>query len=205
MNGTRVYAAYSDVLKVRTLPTAMTGLTLGARTDTSISLKWDKNESANGEIVEMYDGTKWVTVATKTSNSAVSHKITGLKASTAYKFRVRAYINDEEGRIYSVYNVTLNEATSPSAVTNFRNTIAARTALRFNWDKNTTADGYCIEMVQNGKWVQVTKTEGNSTIAYAQLKLNPVTTYRFRIRAYKQILGKTLYGAYTTISGETIS
>ena len=205
MNGTRVYAAYSDVLKVRTLPTAMTGLTLGSRTDTSISLKWEKNESANGAIVEMYSGGAWITIATKTSNSAVSHKITGLKASTAYKFRVRAYINDEEGRIYSVYNVTLNEATAPSAVTNFRNTIAARTALRFNWDKNTTADGYCIEMVQNGKWVQVTKTEGNSTIAYAQLKLNPVTTYRFRIRAYKQILGKTLYGAYTTISGETIS
>ena len=205
VNGTRVYAAYSDVLKVRTLPTAMTGLTLGARTDTSISLKWDKNESANGAIVEMYDGSKWVTVATKTSNSSVSHKITGLKASTAYKFRVRAYINDEEGRIYSVYNVTLNEATSPSAVTNFRNTIAARTALRFNWDKNTTADGYCIEMVQDGKWVQVTKTEGNATIAYAQMKLNPATTYRFRIRAYKQILGKTIYGAYTTISAKTAS
>lgn len=205
VNGTRVYAAYSDVLKVRTLPTAMTGLTLGARTDTSISLKWDKNESANGAIVEMYSGGEWITVATKTSNLAVSHKITGLKASTAYKFRVRAYINDEEGRIYSVYNVTLNEATAPSAVTNFRNTIAARTALRFNWDKNTTADGYCIEMVQDGKWVQVTKIESNATIAYAQLKLNPATTYRFRIRAYKQILGKTIYGAYTTISATTAS
>ena len=42
-------------------------------------------------------------------------------------------------------------------------------------------------------------------IAYAQMKLNPATTYRFRIRAYKQILGKTIYGAYTTISATTAS
>ena len=202
-NGKRVYGEYSDVLNVRTLPKAMSNLKLGARTDNSISLKWDKNETANGAVVEMYKNGQWVVVATKTSNTAVSHKITGLDASTAYKFRVRAYINDEGGRIYSVYNTTLNEATAPAAVKNFRRTISAKTAIRFNWDKNTTADGYSFEMIKNSKWTTVATIEDGTATNYSQLKLNPGTAYRFRIRAYKVVNGKKIFSGYSYVNAST--
>ena len=202
-NGKRVYGEYSDVLNVRTLPKAMSNLKLGARTDNSISLKWDKNETANGAVVEMYKNGQWVVVATKTSNKAVSHKITGLKAGTQYKFRVRAYINDEGGRIYSVYNVTLNEVTAPAAVTNFRSVISAKTAIRFNWNKNTAVDGYEIDMAVGSNWVKQATVEGGNSVAYAQTKLAPDTAYRFRIRAYKTVDGKKIYSAYTTANAST--
>ena len=203
VGGKRVYGKYSDVLNVRTLPKAMSNLKLGARTDNSISLKWDKNETANGAVVEMYKNGQWVVVATKTSNTAVSHKITGLDASTAYKFRVRAYINDEGGRIYSVYNTTLNEATAPAAVKNFRRTISAKTAIRFNWDKNTTADGYSFEMIKNSKWTTVATIEDGTATNYSQLKLNPGTAYRFRIRAYKVVNGKKIFSGYSYVNAST--
>ena len=202
-NGKRVYGEYSDVLNVRTLPKAMSNLKLGARTDNSISLKWDKNETANGAVVEMYKNGKWEVVSTKTSNTAVSHKITGLKAGTQYKFRVRAYINDEGGRIYSVYNVTLNEVTAPAAVTNFRSVISAKTAIRFNWNKNTAVDGYEIDMAVGSNWVKQATIEGGNSVAYAQTKLAPDTAYRFRIRAYKTVDGKKIYSAYTTANAST--
>ena len=202
-NGKRVYGEYSDVLNVRTLPKAMLNLKLGARTDNSISLKWDKNETANGAVVEMYKNGKWEIVSTKTSNKAVSHKITGLKAGTQYKFRVRAYINDEGGRIYSVYNVTLNEVTAPAAVTNFRSVISAKTAIRFNWNKNTAVDGYEIDMAVGSNWVKQATVEGGNSVAYAQTKLAPDTAYRFRIRAYKVVNGKKIYSAYTTANAST--
>ena len=202
-NGKRVYGEYSDVLNVRTLPNAMSNLKLGARTDNSISLKWDKNETANGAVVEMYKNGKWEVVSTKTSNTAVSHKITGLKAGTQYKFRVRAYINDEGGRIYSVYNVTLNEVTAPAAVTNFRSVISAKTAIRFNWNKNTAVDGYEIDMAVGSSWVKQATIEGGNSVAYAQTKLAPDTAYRFRIRAYKTVDGKKIYSAYTTANAST--
>ena len=202
-NGKRVYGEYSDVLNVRTLPKAMSNLKLGARTDNSISLKWDKNETANGAVVEMYKNGKWEVISTKTSNTAVSHKITGLKAGTQYKFRVRAYINDEGGRIYSVYNVTLNEVTAPAAVTNFRSVISAKTAIRFNWNKNTAVDGYEIDMAIGSSWVKQATIEGGNSVAYAQTKLTPDTAYRFRIRAYKTVDGKKIYSAYTTANAST--
>ena len=203
VDGKRVYGEYSDVMNVRTLPKAMSNLKLGARMDNSISLKWDKNETANGAVVEMYKNGQWVVVATKTSNTAVSHKITGLKAGTQYKFRVRAYINDEGGRIYSVYNTTLNEATAPAAVKNFRSTITAKTAIRFNWDKNTTADGYSFEMIKNSKWTTVATIEDGTATNYSQLKLNPGTAYRFRIRAYKVVNGKKIFSGYSYVNAST--
>ncbi|MBQ2798212.1 MAG: fibronectin type III domain-containing protein, partial [Ruminiclostridium sp.] len=56
-----------------------------------ISVRWDKNESADGYMVYIYDGTKWTCVKTLTSASAVSHKITGLASGKAYKVTVKAY------------------------------------------------------------------------------------------------------------------
>lgn len=199
----RIYGSYSPVLCVRTLPKAMTNVSLGARTDTSVTLKWDKNETANGAVVEMYSNGEWKTVAVKTSNTAVSHKITGLKASTAYKFRVRAFINDESGKIYSVYNVTLTEATAPSAVANFRTVISARTAVRFNWNRNASADGYIVEMKINDKWTTIANFDSNKSIAAAKTGLTPGTEYQARIRAYKTINGKVIYGAYSYIDTAT--
>ena len=203
VDGKRVYSEYSDVLNVRTLPKAMTGLTLGARTDNSVSLKWDKNTSADGSVVEMFDGKEWKIIATKTNNTSTSHKIIGLKAATAYKFRVRAYINDEDGRIYSVYNMVINEVTAPSDMKNFRSTITSKTAIRFNWDKNTTADGYSFEMIQNGKWTMVGSIIDNSVTNYTQLELTAGTDYRFRIRAYKTINGNTVWSDYSYVNAST--
>ena len=202
-DGTRVYGTYSDVLRIRTVPSAMSGLSLGARTDTSVSVKWDKNVYANGAIIEMWKNGKWVAIATKTTNSAVSHKITGLSPSTSYKIRVIAYTNDEGGRIYSVSNPSLTVETAPTAVSNFRSTIRAKTAIRFNWDENTTADGYIFEMLQNGKWISTAKIEGGSTKNYSQLKLASDRAYNFRIRAYKIINGKTVYGSYSYTTAKT--
>ena len=56
-----------------------------------ISVRWDKNESADGYMVYIYDGTSWKCVKTLTSPNAVSHKITELESGKAYKVTVKAY------------------------------------------------------------------------------------------------------------------
>ena len=204
VNGSRAYASYSDVLCVRTLPAAMSGFALGARTDTTITLKWNKNESANGYVIEKYNGTKWVTLATKTSNTAVSHKVTGLQASTVYKFRVRSYIKDEEGRIYGEYTSTLSACTNPSVVEGLTLGGRASNALRLNWTENTSADGYIIEKYNGTSWSRIAKITSNATTTYRVTGLSAGTTYKFRIKAYKMSGSTALYSGYTaTLSART--
>ena len=90
-----------------------------------------------------------------------------------------------------------------AAVTNFRSVISAKTAIRFNWNKNTAVDGYEIDMAVGSNWVKQATVEGGNSVAYAQTKLAPDTAYRFRIRAYKTVDGKKIYSAYTTANAST--
>ena len=85
----------------------------------------------------------------------------------------------------------------------FKISSKASNALKLNWKKNTSADGYIIEMYKGGKWVRAAKITKNSTVTYKKSGLAKNTTYKFRIKAYK-MSGKTvLYSGYTTISGKT--
>ena len=91
VNNTSVYGKYTAALAGRTAPAKVTNLTMTNRGTDFISVRWDKNEKADGYMIYLYDGTKWTCVKTMTSNSAVSHKITGLESGKAYKITVKAY------------------------------------------------------------------------------------------------------------------
>ena len=82
-------------------PTKVTGFTYSAATYNSITLKWTKNTSAQGYIIEQYKGSKWTVIKTITSNSTLSHKVTSLEPNTAYKFRIKSYKTVGSTKIYS--------------------------------------------------------------------------------------------------------
>ena len=146
---------------------------------------------------------KWVRIAKITNNATTTYRVSGLKAGTAYKFRVKAYKMNGKTAIYSKYTSTLAARTNPSKVTGLKIGGKASNALRLNWTKNTSADGYIIEIYKGGKWVRAAKITKNSTVTYRKASLSKNTTSKFRIKAYK-MSGKTaLYSGYTTISGKT--
>ena len=192
------YGAYSTELAARTNPSVMTGVKLSGRAADALRINWSKNASADGYIIEMYQGGKWVRVAKITSNSTTTFRKAGLKASTVYKFRVRAYKMEGKTVAYGAYSTELAARTNPSVMTGAKLGGRAADALRINWTKNASADGYIIEMYQGGKWVRVAKITSNSTTTFRKAGLKASTVYKFRVRAYK-MEGKTVaYGAYST-------
>ena len=198
-----VYSAYTSTLTATTNPSKVTGLKLGGRASNALRLNWNKNSTASGYIIEMYKGGKWVRVAKITNNATTTYRVTGLSAGTAYKFRVKAYKMSGKTALYSSYTSTFAARTSPSNVSGFKISSKASNALKLNWTKNTSADGYIIEMYKGGKWVRTAKITKNSTVTYKKSGLAKNTTYKFRIKAYK-MSGKTaIYSGYTTISGKT--
>ncbi len=194
--------SYTPKLTSTTL-SAVTGFKLGGRAADALRLNWIKNANANGYIVEQYKSGKWVRIAKITNNATTTYRVSGLKAGTAYKFRVKAYKMNGKTAIYSKYTSTLAARTNPSKVTGLKIGGKASNALRLNWTKNTSADGYIIEIYKGGKWVRAAKITKNSTVTYRKASLSKNNTYKFRIKAYK-MSGKTaLYSGYTTISGKT--
>ena len=201
---TAVYSAYSTELAARTNPSVMTGAKLTGRAADALRINWSKNASADGYIVEMYQGNKWVRVAKITSNNTTTFKKSGLKASSVYKFRVRAYKMSGKTALYGNYSATVAARTNPSVMTGAKLGGRAADALRVNWSKNASADGYIVEMYQGNKWVRVAKITSNATTTYRASGLKASTVYKFRVRAYK-MSGKTaLYGNYSaTVTART--
>ncbi len=200
---TAVYSAYSTELAARTNPSVMTGAKLAGRAADALRINWSKNASADGYIVEMYQGNKWVRVAKITSNSTTTFRKAGLSASAVYKFRVRAYKMSGKTALYGNYSATVTARTNPSIVKGVKIGGKAKDALRVNWAKNTSAQGYIVEMYKGGKWVRVAKITNNSTTTFRKAGLAKNTAYKFRVKAY-HMSGKTaLYGNYGSVSGKT--
>ena len=202
---TAVYSDYSATVTARTNPSVMTGVKLTGRAADALRINWTKNASADGYIVEMYQGGKWARVAKITSNSTTTFRKAGLKASTVYKFRVRAYKMSGKTALYGNFSATVTARTNPSIVKGVKIGGKAKDALRVNWTKNTSAQGYIVEMYKGGKWVRAAKITNNSTTTFRKAGLAKNTTYKFRVKAY-YISGKTaLYGNYGSVSGKTLA
>ncbi|HCE26950.1 MAG TPA: hypothetical protein DEQ78_06695, partial [Ruminococcaceae bacterium] len=160
--------------------------------------------SADGYIVEMYKNGKWVRAAKITNKNTTTFRKAGLKASTVYKFRVRAYKMIGSVAAYSDYTATITARTNPSVMKGVKIGGKAKDALRVNWTKNTSAQGYIVEMYKGGKWVRVAKITNSNTTTFRKAGLAKNTAYKFRVRAY-HMSGKTaLYGNYGNVSGRTL-
>jgi len=81
----------SDVVTASTAPSAVTGLTVTAVTNNSVSLRWNDVSGEAGYLVERsLDGVTW-TLATMTFANVTTHNVTGLQAATNYRFRVTGF------------------------------------------------------------------------------------------------------------------
>ncbi len=203
-DGTEVIYGVPAEITVCTLPSAVTGFKTNSKTSISVTLQWNKNTSATGYELQKWDGQKWVALTKLTSNATTTYTIKNLKAATAYKYRIRAYKMNGSTALYSNYSATVTAMTNPSVIKGAKLTGRAADALRINWTKNTSADGYIVEMYKGGKWVRAAKITNNSTTTFRKAGLKASSVYKFRVRAYK-MSGKTaLYGNYSaTVTART--
>ncbi len=194
-------AAYSNYVSGSwtTAPSDVAGLKLKGRASDALRLSWNKNTSADGYIIEQKSGSSWKRIAKLTKNTITEYRISGLKAGTAYSFRIRSYNMVGKTALYSGYK-SISARTNPTAVGGLYLKGSAKDAVRLAWNKNTSAGGYIIERKSGNKWIRVTKITNNSTTQYRISGLKSKTSYTFRVRTYK-MSGKTpLYGAAKTIT-----
>ncbi len=202
---TAIYSAYSATVTARTNPSVVKGTKLGGRAADALRINWTKNTSADGYIVEMYKSGKWTRVAKITKNSTTTYRASGLKASTVYKFRVKAYKMSGSTALYGNYSATVTARTNPSVIKGVKIAGKAKDALRLSWTKNTSAQGYIVEMYKGEKWVRVAKITNNSTTTFRKSGLTKNTTYKFRAKAYYTSGSTALYGGYASVSGKTLA
>ena len=196
--------SYSEFtgLNVTTRPYTTTGLKCSSKTNVSINLQWNKNTSASGYELQKYDGSKWETIKTFTSITDTSFNVTGLKASTTYKFRLRAYKALTNAKSYSEFTY-LNVNTRPYTTTGMKCSSKTNVSANLQWNKNISADGYVLDKYDGSKWVTIKTFTSNANTSFNVTGLKASTTFKFRLRAYKNFGSVKEYSAFTYLNVNT--
>lgn len=193
-SGKRVYGDYSDVFTTCTLPANISKISASAR-GTSVTISWDKVSKATDYIVEHYVNGAWKQVGT---TSSLSYKVNGITQNGVNKFRVKARRNYSGVYYNGGYTYVNAEVTDiPSAVTGIRSTSNTSTSNTITWNASKKAEGY--EVYQ---WIGTTdsyKLIGTTTSTkFTNSKKSSGTMYRYKVRAFNNVDGQRIEGAYSS-------
>jgi peptidoglycan hydrolase-like protein with peptidoglycan-binding domain/chitodextrinase len=176
-----------------TAPTTPTNLTLVPFSDAQINLSWTASTDAvgvTGYRVERCQGTTCTTfayIATSTTNSYVN---TGLAASTAYRYRVRATDAAGNNSAYSTRVSTTTKATPPPADTTPPTLSSVSvgsittTGATISWNTNENADTQ-VEYGLTTSYGQSTTLNSTLTTTHSQslTALSSGTLYHYRVKS----------------------
>lgn len=175
------------------LPGKTTSVSATQSTD-SIKLTWKKVTGADGYRVYQYNSKTGKYEAIKTL-TGTSYTVKKLKAGTSYKFAVKAYSKADGETLWASSYKTITTTTKPATPT-LKATAGSKQAT-ISWKKVTGATGYVVYMQDEfGDYEKIGTTKNTS---YTRKKLTKGETYYFRVRAYKTVDGKNIYGGYKTV------
>lgn len=167
------------------------------QTTTAITLKWNKVTGADGYRVYQYNAKtkKWVKVKDITGTSL---KINKLTAGTSYKFRVKAYTKDD-GTIWGASSEPFETATkckTPSII----ELTTTKGKASFTWSNVSGESGYQVyySTKKDSGYKKVASYKAN-IVKGSKSKLKSGKKYYFKVRAYKKVDGKTIYGSFSSV------
>lgn len=167
-----------------------------------ITLEWSMSTDGSGYEVEQYKGGKWVRISKTDSSANCALTVTNLTPGTSYTFRVRLRKVSGSTVQYGGYTRAVATTVLPN-VTTFTAPAATSRTITLKWDKNADATGYVVEQYKGGKWTQILKTTGNTTLQCTASSLAPETRYSFRIKSYRKTGSVVVCSDYTNIAATT--
>ncbi len=180
----------SATFTTATKPT-VTEKIVSSQTTSEITLKWRKVTGATGYRIYQYNPSteKWEKLETTTSKS---YTVKNLDSGTKYKFKVKAYKTVGDKNFWGKASATFTTATKP-AVTEKIVSSQTTSEITLKWKKVTGATGYRIYQYNpdTEKWEKIETTTSKS---YTVKNLDSGTKYKFKVKAYKTVGDKTIWG-----------
>ena len=189
-------SAYSNTATATTQaapspPAAPSGLTATAASSSQINLGWtDNSTNEDGFRIERCQGsgcTSFAQIAEVGAN-VTSFSNTGLAASTAYVYRVRAFNGGGNSGYSNTATATTQAAGSvPAAPSALSATAASNSQINLSWtDNSTNESGFRIERCQGfgcTNFAQIAEV-GAGVTSFSNTGLSRITFYSYRVRAF---------------------
>ncbi len=170
----------------------------------SVKVSWEKISGVTGYKVYRA-GSKngsYKCVKAVKGEKTTSYKDGKLTTGKTYYYQVRPYLGKKEGAASKA--VSAKPVPAKAAISSVKNS-ASKTA-KITWEKVSGASGYEIYSAtsKNGKYKKVTTIKKGGTVSYKNTKLKKGKTYYYKVRAYRTVNGKKVYGAYSSVKSVKI-
>lgn len=180
-------------------PSKITGFKIKTNYTNKVKLKWNKQPQVTQYKIYLYNNkTKKYECKKTLSGDTTTATIKKLTDGTTYKFRIRAISTLNGKTIYGEYT-KLKVTTKPKKVTISKLKATAKNKLAVNWKKVSNSNGYVIQYSTNSKFknAKKIKIKNKKTISRIIKSLKRNKKYYVRIRAYRQVDSKKIYGDYS--------
>lgn len=196
----KVYGTESDSVMVKPLPSA-TQLTASVKDSTSIQLSWNQVQGASGYRIYRKTGSgKFKNIKTITSAASVSYTDQTVKTGTQYTYRIRAYSTVDGQQVWGAYSPEVSIKATLGAPEVFVSGVGYN-RVTLSWKQVKDAAGYRIyrSSSPNGSFQKIKSISKSTTLSYTNTGLEVGKTYYYKVRAYKNVSGKKVWGVYSPV------
>lgn len=164
-------------------------------------ISWAKVKGASSYEVYKYDSKakKYVKAGTATGTSLT---VKGLTAGSKYSFKVRAY--NKADKVYSGWSKTVRVTPVPAKTSVKAKNLKGKKA-QVSWKKVDGASGYTVyRAAGKGSYKAVKTVKSGKTVKFTNKSLKKGTTYKYKVKAYRTVKGKKIYGSYSSAASVKI-
>ena len=167
----------------------------------SIKLSWKKVSKAGGYVVYRANSANGKYKAIKTIKKGKTTSFTDKKRTTGktYYYKLRPYKTVKNKKQYMSYSSVVSTKAVPGRV-KFTKLTARNRKATLKWKKVSGASGYLLYRSdrRDGGFTCINSVSRRKT-SYTNTKLKKGQTYYYRIRAYRKVGGKRVYGNFSVV------
>ena len=190
----------SKVISFKITSAAVSGLRVSKIKNNSMRLSWSDQDYADG--YQICNANNRV-IGTTTNNS---YTVKSLTSCTTYKYKVRSYVENEDGSVsYGGFSTAVSAQTMLNTPT-LKARSVSRGKVTLTWTKVAKASGYEIyySTEKNGIYTKLKTVSKSSARKYVDAGLASGEKYFYTIRAYRSVNGAKTYSSYNTIKSATV-
>ncbi len=183
-------------------------LTIASSAYNKVKLTWSGVDGATG--YRIYRSTSKTSgfkkIKSITTNSKVTYTNSGISCGTTYYYRVRAYRLIDGIYYFGEYSPVVAGKPVPAKPGSLSVAKYSRKKVKLSWNKVAGASGYRIyrSKSKSSGFSKIKTITSGSKLTYTKTTARKVKYY-YKIRAYRTVNGKKVWGAYSSVKGKTLS